>query len=424
LKKKIIKTSVNTIKMGIKTIIIKKKYGNILNKLEQLGYLDANPDVLGEIKHGQFRSAEEHFVLYGLKEVQEGKRPLGRNLPSFDEALYLSGNSDVKVRVEDGTFMSGFHHFLRFGYKEILNGTRVWKSSESVKFTPQTNPVSDKSESLTNSTPDEHSSPINSFYELFDESAYLKANPDVKESISKGEFASGWEHFSLIGYQECQRGERAIHPDIPKMSEKEYLQGYSDIDAAHQDGSISSPFKHFLFSGIQEILNGSRPLLKSGKYHYRLPHLTKKIKNEMEAFHHQPLISIIMPVYNVDPKWLGLAIGSLKEQWYANWELCIADDASTQKETLQYLESIQDEKIKITYLKKNLNISGASNEALKLAGGEYIALMDNDDELTSDALYEVVKTINQTDAEFIYSDEDKLELNGNILNRTLHLTCF
>ncbi len=148
-------------------------------------------------------------------------------------------------------------------------------------------------------------------------------------------------------------------------------------------------------------------------YHYVQPILSDEIVNEMRAFKSKPLISIIMPVYNVDSKWLKLAIDSVENQWYENWELCIVDDKSTNTKTIEYLKSIQNEKIKIKFLEQNLNISGASNEALKMAGGEYIALMDNDDELTPDALYEVVKAINEHNAEFIYSDEDKIEMDGS-----------
>lgn len=152
------------------------------------------------------------------------------------------------------------------------------------------------------------------------------------------------------------------------------------------------------------------------KYVYIKPELTNEIKKEIAKFSKKPLISIIMPVYNVDPKWLELAIKSIKNQWYENWELCIADDKSTNQETIMYLKSIKNSKIKIKYLEKNLNISGASNEALSLAEGEYVALMDNDDEITSDALYEVVKVINQTDAEFIYSDEDFMTVKNECMN--------
>jgi glycosyltransferase involved in cell wall biosynthesis/exonuclease VII small subunit len=153
--------------------------------------------------------------------------------------------------------------------------------------------------------------------------------------------------------------------------------------------------------------------INSSIYSFQEPRCSKKILDEINAFKVRPLISVVMPVYNVDPKWLELAVVSLKKQWYTNWELCIADDKSTNDETIQYLKSLNDSKIKIIFLDQNVNISGASNAALSLAAGDYVALMDNDDELTSDALYEVVKTINEKGAEFIYSDEDKLEMDGS-----------
>jgi hypothetical protein len=120
----------------------------------------------------------------------------------------------------------------------------------------------------------------------------------------------------------------------------------------------------------------------------------------------QPLISIVMPVYNVDPEFLQRAIDSVKEQSYKNWELCIADDASTNKKTRHFLEQLDDTKVRVVFLTENLNISGASNEAAKLASGDYIALLDNDDELVPNALEEVVSLALETDAHIIYSDED------------------
>ncbi len=156
--------------------------------------------------------------------------------------------------------------------------------------------------------------------------------------------------------------------------------------------------------------------LNKYKYTYTTPEFTTLIKNELEHFKYQPLISIIMPVYNVSPKWLDLAIESIKSQWYTNWELCIADDKSTNEETLEYLRNLNHPNIKVTYLKENLNISGASNAALEIATGEYIALLDNDDEITPDALFEMVKAINEQDAEFIYSDEDFISTDGEMSN--------
>ena len=168
-------------------------------------------------------------------------------------------------------------------------------------------------------------------------------------------------------------------------------------------------------TGLRHRLNKIYNLEASqglSSYVYHEPSVTKSIKKEIASFSKKPLISIIMPVYNVDPKWLKLAVQSIEAQWYTNWELCIADDKSTNLETLEYLRSLHNKKIKVTFLETNGNISVASNAAIALVSGEYVALMDNDDELTPDALYKVVKAINNTDAEFIYSDEDKLELDG------------
>ena len=148
------------------------------------------------------------------------------------------------------------------------------------------------------------------------------------------------------------------------------------------------------------------------KYWYREPQLTEEIRKRIEGFQYKPLISVIVPVYNVEKKWLRLLIQSVEKQWYNCWELCIADDCSTRGETRQYLLSLDNPRIKTVNLSENKGISGASNEALKLADGDFVVLADHDDELTPDALYEIVKRINETGADFLYTDEDKITVRG------------
>jgi len=134
-----------------------------------------------------------------------------------------------------------------------------------------------------------------------------------------------------------------------------------------------------------------------------------------EQFHHKPLISVIMPTYNSNPIFLKEAIESVRNQIYQNWELCIADDASTNSNTLQLLKQYQDldARIKLVFRKENGHISEASNSALKLATGDYIALLDHDDLLSADALFWVTDSINRNpDAGIIYSDEDKIDANS------------
>ena len=139
----------------------------------------------------------------------------------------------------------------------------------------------------------------------------------------------------------------------------------------------------------------------------------RKIANEVALLKDLPKISIIMPVYNVDLQWLTKGINSVRNQLYKNWELCIVDDGSSNRNTVDFLKSIHDPNIKIKFLEKNQGISIASNQAIQMTTGEYIGLMDHDDEITEDALFEVVKTIREKAPDLIYSDEDKVDRNGN-----------
>ena len=129
-----------------------------------------------------------------------------------------------------------------------------------------------------------------------------------------------------------------------------------------------------------------------------------------------PLISIIMPVYNTPEPYLRSAIDSVLAQVYENWELCIADDASSDGHVRGILEEYasKDSRIKLCFRRENGHISAASNSALSLATGDYMALLDHDDELAPHALAAVALEIHDhPDAVLIYSDEDKIDGKGN-----------
>lgn len=150
---------------------------------------------------------------------------------------------------------------------------------------------------------------------------------------------------------------------------------------------------------------------------------TKKdlIKQKLlsKKFKHRPKISIITPVYNPAEKFLRECIKSVINQTYDNWELCLVDDASPNKKIREIIKEYakSDLRIKYKFRKKNGHICKASNDALKLATGEFIALLDHDDILWPNALYEVTKLLNtKPQADFIYSDEDKLDLDGTRLD--------
>jgi len=137
---------------------------------------------------------------------------------------------------------------------------------------------------------------------------------------------------------------------------------------------------------------------------------------EAGTWRSKPLLSIVMPVYNPPIEMLREAIESIKHQTYTNWELCIADDASTDHRVRRFLEhSVKsDHRIKVVYREVNGHISQATNSALDIATGEFIVLMDNDDMISEHALFWVAKTINvHPNVAIIYSDEDKIDEFGN-----------
>lgn len=129
----------------------------------------------------------------------------------------------------------------------------------------------------------------------------------------------------------------------------------------------------------------------------------------------RPLISVVMPVYAASPDLLGKAIASVQAQLYPHWELCIADDASPGEAVWTALQrhAAADPRIRIVRREVNGNICAATNSALALASGEFVALMDHDDILAERALYEVAALLqDHPDADLIYSDEDKIDKRG------------
>jgi GT2 family glycosyltransferase len=138
----------------------------------------------------------------------------------------------------------------------------------------------------------------------------------------------------------------------------------------------------------------------------------KQSKRNIGSFAQKPLFSIVMPVYNPRIDLFTKAIDSIIVQIYEHWELCLADDKSSDPEIKETIEKYckSDPRVKVVYREENGHISKASNSALELAKGEYCVLMDHDDVLREDALYEMAKAINITGgADLIYSDEDKID---------------
>ena len=366
----------------------------------------------------------------------------------FDEEFYLKTYSDVRTLDIDP-----IKHYIKHGWKEGRNpsenfDTITYIEKNSISKDSKYNPLVHYIKSLLNSKK-ELSLEYNSIKKsnLFDEKYYLETYSDIKDSK-----IDPIKHFMEYGWKEGR------NPSA-KFDTNFYLETYKDV----KDADIN-PLIHYIKFGKNEkrkpkkildanfqkmikIINyvknnpklinktlleikkeGLKKTIKKvsqkgdslvnidiciQKYSYIENFDLEKIYKDITQMKSRPFLSIVMPVYNVAPKWLDLALKSIEDQFYDNWELCIVDDCSTNQETLNYLKTIKNTKVRIKFLTKNLNISGATNEAISMALGEYIVFMDNDDEITKDALYELAKAINSHNKpDMIYSDEDKIDTEG------------
>ena len=157
----------------------------------------------------------------------------------------------------------------------------------------------------------------------------------------------------------------------------------------------------------------NRILTKSEPQKYQLS--SSQSQRLLGKCKHQPLISIVTPVYKVDAKWLDLCVRSVVNQHYPNWELILVDDGSQRQDLTDLIEAwcLKDQRIKSAFLKENRGIAGATNAGFEQACGEFIGILDHDDELTPDALVWVVWTYNQhPKAKWFYSDEDLITTRG------------
>ncbi len=136
---------------------------------------------------------------------------------------------------------------------------------------------------------------------------------------------------------------------------------------------------------------------------------------EAGEFTSQPLVSILMPVFNTLVPWLREAVESVLAQVYEKWELILVDDGSNHADLLQFLAGFSSRDARFRFWKSGVNegISAASNRALDLAGGEWVTFLDHDDVLEPDALFQNVRLLQEEpEIDLIYSDEDKLGEQG------------
>ncbi len=258
---------------------------------------------------------------------------------------------------------------------------------------------------------------------LFDENLYLEGNPDVEIAG-----LDPFYHFLEVGCFEGRQGTRETAEDIERLRTsfdgQYYVASNADVTLGRLD-----PFEHFVQYGRWEGREGAPPPQLPGQYHAAWGSdyqrwiewhdaneaSLKKLENKLATLRREPLISVVMPVYNTPEDLLRAAIESVTGQIYRNWELCIADDCSQQPQLRAIIEEYAtgDKRIRAVFRESNGHISEATNSAFALATGEWVALLDHDDVLRSDSLAEIALAIAANpQAQLIYSDEDKLNELG------------
>ncbi|HEY3323597.1 MAG TPA: glycosyltransferase [Planctomycetota bacterium] len=224
------------------------------------------------------------------------------------------------------------------------------------------------------------------------------------------------EHFSLEHISVTKTYARAIRAKLKEIREN------NKLGRAAKKGLkllLSGDFASFKKKLVQSLGGG----VDTRAADYRLWRETNqmtdarraRIRAEIADMSSPPLLSVLMPVYNAPELYLRMAIDSVLRQLYPHWELCIADDCSTAAHVRPLLAeyAARDPRIRVTYREKNGNISAATNTALEMARGDFIALMDNDDELAEHALFKFAQAIAaDRSLDMLYSDEDKIDIHG------------
>lgn len=271
---------------------------------------------------------------------------------------------------------------------------------------------------------------------LFFANWYLRTNNDVAE-----ENVDPLWHFVHYGWRE-------MRDPCPDFSVRWYLETYPDVAAEGMN-----PVIHYIEHGWREGRNPSdsfdtnanisaypdalsrnvNPLTQY--YEDRLLSGSTLRKVTPESFPvvvkfseldlrtgYSPLISILLPTYKTEPRFIHDVLRSIRNQNYPLWELCIVDDASNDERLLTTLRDAvaADPRIKLKVRDRNGGIAAASQDALDMATGEFVAFVDHDDMLTEDALGSVVEVLrNDSSIDFIYSDHVMISEDGKVTHVAL-----
>lgn len=253
-------------------------------------------------------------------------------------------------------------------------------------------------------------------YNLYDEDTFKKINT-IERELNEIYNSNGWELLIKI-YKIRDTINKIFIQRIMKVFKIFYLV-LKNLNITNFKKAVN----YVKIYGIKSFLNKAIDKFRLSaniNFDYNIWLKKNTLTDEEKAiqrthfFKVSPKISIAVPTYNTSDEFLHEMIDSVIKQTYSNWELCIAEGGSDEKSVIEILKSYSERypNIKVKYLTENKGIVGNTNEALKLATGEYVALLDHDDVLTENALFEMVNAINENEnVDFIYSDEDKIDEN-------------
>jgi O-antigen biosynthesis protein len=332
-----------------------------LAELRRLVVADAHATTVGTpaaFSQGPAQTGKsEPFASYE-RDLEDDNR-LIRESGLFDEAYYRARNPDLPTNIDP------IRHFLQCGASEGRDP-----------------------------------------HPLFVTTYYLRSNREVAQAFAAG-LTNPLVHFLEHGGFEGRNPHPLFHTSF-------YMGRYADV----RHGGLN-PAVHYVLRGAREqrICNpaGHSPFDNYGL----LPGEYPALAGIRETFPFSPLISVVMPVYATKPQHeraLAEALRSVEAQTYENWELCICNDASTFQPAVRILDKYRSHgaRIRIATLEANRGISAATNAALDVAKGEFVAFMDHDDLLAPNALYEVVKAINRCPmVDVVYTDQDKIDLDDH-----------
>lgn len=175
-------------------------------------------------------------------------------------------------------------------------------------------------------------------------------------------------------------------------------------------------FKEFCTRAMQVLMQKSAPQGDYEKYRRAVMPTEEELERQRrESFANAPLFSIVVPLYRTPLKYLEQLVKSIQAQTYGNWQLCLSDGSGSPSPLADYLDKLEkkEKRVRVVRHQSSQQISDNTNAAIEAASGEFLVFADHDDLLTMDALYECVKVLQeQPETELIYSDEDKVSMNG------------